>query len=251
DRQGQNFIGVKIGDVNGNAIANSLIAETRSVSTLQLEMPSIQVNAGDEVIVPLTVTQVMEVVGLQMAFETNGLAITEVVGPAEIGTADFNTTGNTTKVVWYDNAGARVSSGDELLYMTVKAQQTGHVSEMIQLSTNQRDNLAFDAELEQFDLRVASDRAEQYVAQTLEVWQNTPNPFSDVTTIQFATPINDAITLTVSDISGQVVHRVDDTYDAGTHQIEIAREVLPANGLYYYEIRTSKSSVTRKMIVIE
>ncbi|MEL6123706.1 MAG: dockerin type I domain-containing protein, partial [Bacteroidota bacterium] len=90
DRQGQNFIGVKIGDVNGNAIANSLIAETRSVSTLQLEMPSIQVNAGDEVIVPLNVTQDMEVVGLQMALETNGLTIIDVVGPAKIGTADFN-----------------------------------------------------------------------------------------------------------------------------------------------------------------
>ncbi|HEY3369513.1 MAG TPA: T9SS type A sorting domain-containing protein [Prolixibacteraceae bacterium] len=78
---------------------------------------------------------------------------------------------------------------------------------------------------------------------------NYPNPFSDLTTIEFQTPSKAAVLLEVFDQTGQKVSTlIHEVLAPGTHQIEFDGSLLPA-GLYFYQLKVGSLSTTRKMIL--
>ena len=60
-----------------------------------------------------------------------------------------------------------------------------------------------------------------------------PNPFTDVTTIQFKNPNHKEYTLNVLDLSGRVVYQKNNITES---KIELSREGL-SNGYYMIELR--------------
>ena len=86
--------------------------------------------------------------------------------------------------------------------------------------------------------------------------QNTPNPFNPVTQIGFALPAPMQVTLTVYDIAG---HRVavlaEGVYPAGEHTVTwdgTAGTGDPAaSGIYFYELRTPRNTMVRKMALLK
>ena len=79
DVTGQDFLGVKIGDVSGSAIANSLIAAgTRSAGTLSLEIADASVAAGEEVSVAVTAANFSDIAAYQFTMDVDGLEFTGV-----------------------------------------------------------------------------------------------------------------------------------------------------------------------------
>lgn len=78
---------------------------------------------------------------------------------------------------------------------------------------------------------------------------NYPNPFSDLTTIQFQTPSNGLVVLDVLDQTGKKISNlINEELSAGTHQIDFNGSSLP-NGLYFYQLKVGNCSTTRKMII--
>ncbi len=80
--------------------------------------------------------------------------------------------------------------------------------------------------------------------------QNYPNPFNPVTTIKYELPKTEYVTLTVYNITGQVVKKlVDRTVEAGYHEaIWDASKV--ASGVYIYkQTARSYTSVKRMLLV--
>ena len=51
------------------------------------------------------------------------------------------------------------------------------------------------------------------------------------------------------DVTGRVVQQYQATYTKGYHEIKV-RE-LEGKGMYYYQLKTSDSLLTKKMIVVE
>lgn len=80
--------------------------------------------------------------------------------------------------------------------------------------------------------------------------QNWPNPFTDVTKIQYSLDKSDNVKLEVRDISGKLVFEKDlGTVPASTPQsYELQRGSL-APGMYTYSIVTSEYQVSRKLTV--
>ena len=86
--------------------------------------------------------------------------------------------------------------------------------------------------------------------------QNYPNPFNPETTIAFNLTKPDKVTLDIYNIKGQKVKTLlDDYVEAGNHSLvwngrnENNQEV--ASGIYLYNIRNSKFSSTKKMILMK
>jgi hypothetical protein len=78
---------------------------------------------------------------------------------------------------------------------------------------------------------------------------NYPNPFSDLTTIQFQTSSNTLVVLDVYDQTGRKISTlVNKELSAGTHQIDFNGSSL-SDGLYFYQLRVGNYSTTRKMIL--
>lgn len=80
--------------------------------------------------------------------------------------------------------------------------------------------------------------------------KNYPNPFNDKTTIEIWLISSTFANLTIYDVQGnQVATLVNEELQAGKHNIEFVTENLPS-GIYYYSIKTSESSITKKMLLI-
>jgi hypothetical protein len=80
---------------------------------------------------------------------------------------------------------------------------------------------------------------------------NYPNPFVDLTTIEFQIPFKASVSLDVFDQTGQKVSTlINGVMPSGTHQIEFNGSLWPA-GLYFYQLKVGNHSTTQKMILIK
>jgi len=80
--------------------------------------------------------------------------------------------------------------------------------------------------------------------------QNFPNPFNSDTVIPYILSKDGPTILEVFNILGQKVITLDKGYqEAGSHTIQLKADTLPT-GLYFYRIRGSALSLTRKLLII-
>ena len=84
-----------------------------------------------------------------------------------------------------------------------------------------------------------------------ELRQNTPNPFSTETVIGFTLPKAMKGTLTVRDVKGALIYKVEGNYAKGNNQVTLKKEQLGASGVLYYTLETNDFTATKKMIVLE
>jgi hypothetical protein len=79
--------------------------------------------------------------------------------------------------------------------------------------------------------------------------QNYPNPFNPATQFRFSLRNKAHIRLTVHDVLGRITARpVDQTVEAGTHQVGWNASEVPA-GVYFYTLTVGKNAVTKKLVV--
>ncbi|HEX9973858.1 MAG TPA: cohesin domain-containing protein [bacterium] len=88
-----------------------------------------------------------------------------------------------------------------------------------------------------------------------ELFQNYPNPFSDLTMIEYQVKQDEMISLTVYNVLGQLIKRLVATNQiAGRYQVEWDRTNQPGiqvpPGVYFYQIETSQFKQIKKMIVL-
>ena len=80
--------------------------------------------------------------------------------------------------------------------------------------------------------------------------QNYPNPFNPATTIEFALPVASNYTLTVYNVTGQVVKTFEGTEEAGMHQV-IWNANEASSGVYFYKLNAGTFSSTKKMVLLK
>lgn len=79
--------------------------------------------------------------------------------------------------------------------------------------------------------------------------QNNPNPFSDVSQIEYYIPEKSNIELNVTDITGRKIIRfADANRNAGNHKFSIDGKKLKP-GIYFYSLKYKETLLTRKMII--
>jgi Ca-activated chloride channel family protein len=95
-----------------------------------------------------------------------------------------------------------------------------------------------------------ADKNFDIVPITFTINQNYPNPFNSSTTINFTMYRSDRVNISIYNILGKKVAELYDNYaDVGDHEIEWNADDF-ASGLYFYKIRSARSSATLKMILL-
>jgi len=91
----------------------------------------------------------------------------------------------------------------------------------------------------------------------LELYQNSPNPFSLKTEISFRLNDPGNVTLSICDITGRKVLEYDLGYKSvGLYKIPISAASLLkkgdaiCSGVYFYSLEVEGAKATRKMVVI-
>lgn len=236
------FIGIKTGDVSGNAFgALAGLGGVRSTATLSY---STEQN-GDLITYTLTPKGVEEIAGLQMALaydsdmtlvDVQGLSITIDEGMMDI-------TDGEVRLSW--SSGAQTAAGDEaIVALTFRASRPGalFLQEAI-------DAEVYDAALQTHQLALSAADATVAV-DGLALLANTPNPFSGETMIRFDLAEAGMARLTIADASGRAVYTHRDTYPRGANRVIVSSDDLPAEGIYYYTITTDRHTATRRMVVL-
>ena len=248
----QNFIAVKIGDVSGNAAANSLIAGGRSASRLGLLTSDVYVNSGETISLPVRVGKSVDLVGYQMTIEAKNAIIEKIFSSQKmLGDSDYSLVDkNTATVTWYSTDA--ITTDDQLFTITITAKKAGYVSEFLSVTNTITPALAYNESLEEMDLTLNFDGNTSNINEAgFTLLQNTPNPFADRTVIGFNLPTSGDVILTVSDITGKIVTQISAMYPQGYNEMSLDKKEFSTAGLYYYELKSGIHAATRKLILID
>jgi hypothetical protein len=105
--------------------------------------------------------------------------------------------------------------------------------------------------INKIDLVVGIDGHNPVTPVSHYLYQNFPNPFNPVTSINFTIPKQEKVELIVYDVLGRkVIGLLDRVMTAGIHQIDFNGNNL-ASGLYFYTIRAGNFKDIKKMILIK
>jgi len=232
------FVGLKVGDVNGNAFG--ALAGVRSVGVWK--MASSQTPGQ----VSYTLTPPEEMVyGLQMSLDFNGSAmdIASVSG-LDISSDDYAIVDGKLNISW-TNVDAQSIGEHTPITITFNT----HSSHETQLSLNKTgiESEYYTNTFETKDIQFIEVAEE---SSSITLGQNVPNPFSRTTQIDFTLASRENTKLQVTDLNGQMIYQMSDVFDAGANTITIHASDIAGSGVYYYTLTTSTSKVTKRMVII-
>lgn len=239
-----NFIAVKVGDVNGNAVAS---ASARTAGTFNLNVDDQQLKAGNEYRVAIS-GDLSSIEGMQFTMNYNNKLV-ELVN-IEYGVAKEEHFGIFTKegvitASWNGNA-----SNGVIATLVFRASADANLSEVLNLNSRYTAAEAYNRSGEQLGVALNFAGAQSKVA-GFELKQNTPNPFAGETVIGFNLPVAGEATLTIQDVTGRTLRVVRGQYAEGYNQVTIKSADLGATGVLYYTLEASDFVATKKMIIVE
>ena len=98
---------------------------------------------------------------------------------------------------------------------------------------------------------VGSVEITSMVTQTLELFQNVPNPVVDNTSISFYLPEDANVRLTVSNTLGQEIMTLSDSsFTKGMHTVDMDASSL-STGVYFYKLEANKTSLTKQLTLVK
>jgi hypothetical protein len=249
----QDFVGVKVGDVNNTAIPNAtMTSDERSAGVALFDVrrptpgPALEereVRAGEEFEVVFAAAE--ELAGFQFTLTLNGLKAVGVVETDNVSASNFNLT--------QADAVAVSVNGAQSFSLRFRAEKTGLLSEMMAVSGTITRAEAYPLNPSTPQPLNKKGIALRFSPNTIaglgfELYQNQPNPFAHKTSIGFHLPEAAEATLTVFDETGRIVYMQKGSFPKGDNAILLDRSLINSTGLLYYKLESGTESAVRKML---
>jgi len=242
DLSALNFIGFKVGDINGNAnpaFAGNQ-ADDRDSPVLHLDAEDRSMAAGDECTVRFRAEQA--VAGMQFTLHFPGLDVLEVLPEAGLAMENFAVFNSENSLTMSWERGGEVAFG-----LRVRALEAGRLRDMLRLSNRITRCEAYSESLEMRRLALRFGSEEPGVSAGFELFQNQPNPFSETTRIGFYLPQAKTATLRVWDNTGRLLWETTRDFPAG-HQAVLVGGLGSGAAVLYYALETDSDRAVRKMV---
>lgn len=257
DKFNQNFVAIKIGDVNQSVVLNvqEENTEPRGSELFELTTAEMDVRQGEIVRVPVFANSEIEVAGYQFTakFDRNTFEIQDVVpGQINIDLASFGLhrlQDGIFTTCWFSAEARNLNAEEPLFYLEVKALKNGNIKDFMTINSDITKAVAFNAEGHQLEVRW-NTKSEAYTGQ-FQLMQNTPNPFTAQTEIPFVTNEAGQVTLKVSDVTGKIVYEATRWVESGKHQFKLYKNQLINSGVYLYQVELNGITQTKKMVMLD
>ncbi|MEO6131142.1 MAG: T9SS type A sorting domain-containing protein, partial [Saprospiraceae bacterium] len=248
-----NFIGVKIGDINGSYFlthsggghigprsATDFELDLHSYSSLQPDQNRIEISAGPNQ---------SDIDGIQFSLfigELDEDQLTRIHSDL-LGKDEwyYDASEGTLNVSW-TTANSKDITGKVILSIPSVSRATTKIN----LESTFMLPEAYKGEGENITIRKVNLRilgAEETAVDEYHLYQNIPNPFSDGTVISFYVPQQEDVRLVIHDSAGKLVFDYSTSAVAGHNDIHVKSSSLKSPGMYYYTLYTANASFTRKM----
>jgi hypothetical protein len=245
------WIGIKIGDINGNA--GAAFTEERSLESFTLLTENTNLEMGRIYTIPLNLNRSDLWSGFQFTLHFNGLEVLELTSELPgFDLQNYHLLPNHVLTLSYHAYDAlSINSDEPLLYIKVKSHTQGKLSEGLKLSSLYTQAEAYKGQ----DLKVAKVELMFKEIETLtygyRLHQNEPNPFTFDTKIQFEVPQDQICTFTIFGLQGQEVYKTEIKANKGLNEVFLDKALLKGAGIYYYSLESGAFQATKKMIVID
>jgi hypothetical protein len=235
------FIGVKIGDINGSAKANSSMpVSDRTTTELNLNIDNQAFTTGQTVKVAMNINDFKSIEGYQFTvnYDRKALRLNQIAGNKE----NFAVAEEGKIATSWNGALAQQS----VVEFEFTALTNSDLKQVVTISSDVVRNEVYlnDGTFAKANLVFNGETAKN----EFELFQNQPNPFNGTTLITFNSPSAGEYSLTVTDASGRTVSNAKGNAAKGLNEIKLE---MPSNGIYYYTVKMADNIATKKMIVVE
>ncbi len=254
------FIGVKIGDLDGDANPNNLIpAEERDmIHGLQLVTRDQSFEQGDIVTVNVRSENFNEITAYQftLGFDQDILEYKNVnsfdVSIPDVFVGDQYSDRGILTTIWYHTIPTTLNN--EVVYsISFVAKESGKLSEVINIGSAVTEAMAFSEKFGRTDVGLNFiNNDNEVVDNVFTLFQNTPNPFTSETRIGYILPDDGLVYLRLFDDSGKILKELKANGNKGFNEFEITRNMLPLNirPILYYQLESKNNFATKKMLLL-
>jgi hypothetical protein len=254
DQKENDFIGVKVGDVDGSASVNATSQQTspRSVGIiLSVEDKPIKIGEGIEVMI--RVEDFIGVHGMQFTLAHKGLELISLEGRAialsqeHIGSPKEGIT----TLSWASDQAVSVEENSTLVKLTFRSMVNTSISKSIAITSEVTKAEAYKGtDMERVGISLETRNASTIDAIALS--QNEPNPWKESTMIRYTLANASEVTLKVIDMTGKVVLTRKLKGEKGENATQISKnELTNHSGLLQYILEVDTQVLQKRMIVIE
>ena len=257
-----NFTGIKMGDVDGSYTIDPRTPTNilPSPKTLTINLLNAALKAGKNYVIPFSTNDFALLSAYQLTLKIENANITQLENtfiklpglalkelPEEVIVANW-LNDKTSKNILVNKPINESGHQEEtaILELEIIPQKDGLLSDFITILDKPLRTEAYDTDGKVMPLQLLFRRAPEE-AGTLEVYQNTPNPFRETTDISYFLPKNGSVILTLTDEAGQVIKVLKETAQKGFNAFTIAGSEMP-KGLIYYKLETDFGTETKKML---
>ena len=249
------FMGVKIGDVNGSAQANlQMPSESRTDNSIRLVSQDKALKIGERIHLPMRVSEDISLIGMQQSLTFDPLTVS--IKSIESSTLTLNEshikrTANQIHMSWNHPDLIHLSAGEEFITIQLEVHKEAMLSDIISIDQS-RSHLTpevYDGNLT--PNRLTLDFENDHQSDSFELYQNRPNPFELESKIGFELNKASSARLTIYDLSGKLVVDMSKQYSAGYNEIIIDKQQLGESGIFYYSLQVGTESKTKKLILLE
>ena len=239
------FIGVKLGDVDNTVVPNvvSQGIEFRNDDDILYVYDDQFVQAGDRVEVAIS-PSVSDVYGYQVQILAEDGEIVSLDGEG-LTEANYRVQDDNVSISY--NSDFSLSDGTNALTIIFVAGRDGLLSDQLRLRNTRLKSEAYVGHsLEARDIRLKAKESSDF-----KLYQNRPNPFTDQTDIDFELPESGDVTLTLYDLTGQILNSITKSGAKGFNTWTLSKSDINATGMVYYKLESGDSKAIRHMLIVE
>ena len=245
------FIGVKVGDINGTALPHfGSIIPRESLKPYNLLTGQVAFNIGETINVPISISSSQRLTGFQFTLNANGMEILDVVpGSIPLTDGEYALFGDKMTVSWFNERNVDVSADEILFTLVMRAKQAGNLSQSLSINSDITEAEIYLDDEQTFVpvLQVVNPIAEA----ELVIASCAPNPWKDESTVFFYLPESSNVTYNVIDVNGRKIFSESEFLKEGFHSYTLKASDFSLRGMVILEIGSGKISVVQKMVVLE
>lgn len=252
NQMASDFMAVKIGDINGDAVTNLNGNVTRGDRLdWLLTVDDIEFEQDEWVEVPVYAEK-GDLLGMQLTMDIGEdmLEVEEVIsGQMFICPDCYSVVDGKLTLSWYDIDPAEINDKEPIFTVVFRSQASGTLSGTMSISSEITEAEAYRTIDDVMNVTL-SIKGKQSPELSYALYQNVPNPFSSSTAIGFSVPGSQDVKLTIFDVSGRVHQVLEGHFERGYHEFVINSDKLNVEGVLYYQLTAGTFSSTRKMLML-
>ncbi|NND07658.1 MAG: hypothetical protein HKN87_14880 [Saprospiraceae bacterium] len=241
------FVGVKMGDINGDAGKLSRQKRSDLDEVLQLTFDDFTFEYGETVNVQFKVDEEIWLHGLQLnlLWDESTLQLVDKANYNLFGDLHANISNDGARMLAFSEDLQHCVYGQTIVELTFLTRSDGRLSNSIAIDNSTISSEAYPDENDRpLPIQLRSlDRNN-----SLQVGQNAPNPFSTRTAFEVLAPEHGAALLRIYQMDGSILLERDVQLTPGRQSIEINGSHFHSAGIYLYELHTPWGNRTKKLV---